>query len=84
MTLIAAITGGASGIGRGTAQRLLDDGWTVVALDRSEAGLARLAEDFFTTWGEAAGERWPKRLAGALVDALANFASLSFSAHKPG
>jgi NAD(P)-dependent dehydrogenase (short-subunit alcohol dehydrogenase family) len=46
MTLIAAITGGASGIGRGTAKRLLDDGWTVVALDRSEAGLARLAEEF--------------------------------------
>ncbi|MDX2158425.1 MAG: SDR family oxidoreductase [Hyphomicrobiaceae bacterium] len=45
MTLIAAITGGASGIGRGTARRLLDEGWTVVALDRSEAGLATLAKE---------------------------------------
>ena len=34
MTKVAAITGGASGIGRGTAKRLLDDGWTVVTRDR--------------------------------------------------
>ena len=45
MTRIAAITGGASGIGRGTAQRLLGEGWTVVALDRDEAGLAALRKD---------------------------------------
>ncbi|MGD9805650.1 MAG: SDR family NAD(P)-dependent oxidoreductase [Hyphomicrobiaceae bacterium] len=46
MTSIAAITGAASGIGRGAARRLLDDGWTVVALDVSEAGLAKLREEF--------------------------------------
>ena len=46
MTQIAAITGGASGIGRGTAKRLLDDGWTVVALDQSEASLAKLKREF--------------------------------------
>ena len=46
MTNIAAITGGASGIGRGTARRLLDDGWTVVALDRDEAGLEAVRADF--------------------------------------
>jgi len=46
MTNIAAITGAASGIGRGTARRLLDDGWTVVALDMSEEGLAKLRDEF--------------------------------------
>lgn len=46
MQKIAAITGGASGIGRGTAQRLLDEGWTVVALDVSEASLAEVAREF--------------------------------------
>ena len=46
MTKIAAITGGASGIGRGTTKRLLAEGWTVVALDRSEDGLAALAKEF--------------------------------------
>ena len=43
---ICAITGGASGIGRGTAKRLLDDGWTVVALDVAETGLAALKKEF--------------------------------------
>jgi len=46
MTRIAAITGGASGIGRGTAKRLLEEGWTVVALDMSEKSLAVLRQDF--------------------------------------
>src|SRR5512138_1585268 len=46
MSNIAAITGAASGIGRGTADRLLADGWHVVALDRDEAGLAALRKDF--------------------------------------
>jgi len=45
MNQIVAITGAASGIGRGTALRLLDDGWTVVAIDRSEAGLTSLRGD---------------------------------------
>jgi NAD(P)-dependent dehydrogenase (short-subunit alcohol dehydrogenase family) len=45
MTRIAAITGGASGIGRGTTQRLLGEGWTVVALDRDETGLSALRKD---------------------------------------
>ena len=46
MSKICAITGGASGIGRGTAKRLLDDGWTVVALDVAEKSLASLKKDF--------------------------------------
>jgi NAD(P)-dependent dehydrogenase (short-subunit alcohol dehydrogenase family) len=45
MSKIAAITGGASGIGRGTAQRLLGEGWTVVALDTDKAGLEALRKD---------------------------------------
>lgn len=46
MASIAAITGAASGIGRGTVRQLLHDGWTVVALDRSSDGLAALREEF--------------------------------------
>lgn len=45
MTKICAITGGASGIGRGTAKRLLDEGWTVVAQDVSEKTLAAAKKD---------------------------------------
>jgi 2,3-dihydro-2,3-dihydroxybenzoate dehydrogenase len=52
MSRIAAITGAASGIGRGTTKRLLDGGWTVLALDRDETGLEALRRDFLS-----AGER---------------------------
>ena len=45
MSNIAAITGAASGIGRGTAVRLLEEGWSVVALDRDEAGLEALGKE---------------------------------------
>ncbi|HZP20421.1 MAG TPA: SDR family NAD(P)-dependent oxidoreductase [Bauldia sp.] len=45
MTKVAAITGGASGIGCGTAKRLLDEGWTVVALDRDRAALEALPKE---------------------------------------
>ena len=46
MTKVAAITGGASGIGQGTSRRLLGEGWTVVALDRDQAGLDALRKEF--------------------------------------
>ena len=39
----AIVTGGAHGIGRGIALRLLGDGWSVLALDVDTAGLAALA-----------------------------------------
>ena len=45
MTQTAVVTGAASGIGRATVRRLLDDNWHVVALDRSADGLARLATE---------------------------------------
>ncbi|MFV0296353.1 MAG: SDR family NAD(P)-dependent oxidoreductase [Hyphomicrobiaceae bacterium] len=44
MSRVCAITGGASGIGRGTVKRLLAEDWTVVAIDRAEEGLAALSE----------------------------------------
>ena len=47
-TKICAITGAASGIGRGTAKRLLDGGWTVVALDVTAKGLAALSAEHAT------------------------------------
>lgn len=40
---IAIVTGGASGMGKASVARFLDEGATVVALDISEAGLAALA-----------------------------------------
>jgi NAD(P)-dependent dehydrogenase (short-subunit alcohol dehydrogenase family) len=46
MSKIAAITGGASGIGQGSGKRLLDEGWTVVALDQSETRLAEARKEF--------------------------------------
>ena len=39
---VALITGAAHGIGRATARQLLDDGWTIGALDVSAADLARV------------------------------------------
>jgi NAD(P)-dependent dehydrogenase (short-subunit alcohol dehydrogenase family) len=35
------VTGGASGIGRGCVERLLSEGWRVIAADRDRASLAR-------------------------------------------
>ena len=41
---LAIITGAASGIGRATALRFLDEGHRVAALDRSQAGLEDLEQ----------------------------------------
>ncbi len=48
MTNVAAITGAASGIGRGTTRRLLDEGWTVIGLDVAASGLEALKSEFAT------------------------------------
>ena len=42
---VALVTGGASGIGRATVHRLVDEGATVVATDLAEDGLATTAKD---------------------------------------
>ena len=44
MKPVAVVTGGASGIGLAVVERLLDDGWSVAALDAGAAALAE-AED---------------------------------------
>ena len=38
---VALVTGAANGIGRATAQHLLDHGWSIAALDLPKAGLSR-------------------------------------------
>lgn len=43
MTQTAVVTGAASGIGRATVKRLLDENWQVMALDQSADGLAKLS-----------------------------------------
>jgi NAD(P)-dependent dehydrogenase (short-subunit alcohol dehydrogenase family) len=52
MTQTAVITGAASGIGRATVKRLLDDSWKIVALDQSEEGLARLVTEIAAPAGQ--------------------------------
>ena len=49
--LSALITGAGSGIGRATAELLLEDGWSVAFVDISEKALA----DVKATWGEKKG-----------------------------
>ena len=39
------VTGGASGIGRATAKRFLEEGCHVLVLDRDKAAIARLQEE---------------------------------------
>lgn len=45
------ITGGASGIGRATAMRFLEEGARVIVLDRDEAGCRRLQQELPTLTG---------------------------------
>ena len=52
MTQTAVVTGAASGIGRATVKRLVDDSWNVVALDQSADGLAQLAGEINAPVGQ--------------------------------
>ncbi|WP_274424939.1 SDR family NAD(P)-dependent oxidoreductase [Chelativorans sp. YIM 93263] len=46
MNRMAVVTGGAAGVGRAVLERLLDDGWSVAAIDADREALAE-AEDLF-------------------------------------
>ena len=50
---VALVTGGASGIGEATVELLAAEGANVVALDRDEAGLARVVEAVVGAGGQA-------------------------------
>lgn len=41
----AVVTGAANGVGRSVVRRLVDEGWTAIAVDRDEAGLASLRRE---------------------------------------
>ena len=45
MTKVAVVTGGASGIGRATAERFLDAGWAVVVADLNASKGEELARE---------------------------------------
>ena len=53
---VVMVTGPAQGIGRAIAQRMLQAGWSLVAIDRQEQGLQTLAE------------LAPERVAWAVID----------------
>lgn len=53
---VAVITGAASGIGRATAYRMLDDGYRLHLIDRDEGGLDRTVTEVERRGGDA--QRW--------------------------
>ena len=53
---VVVVTGAASGIGRATATRLVQDGVTVVGLDRDENGLAARADELGEPFASVAGD----------------------------
>ena len=52
----AFVTGGASGIGRATVMRLVEDGFRVVAIDRNEHAAARVVDDVAQAGGLVVGQ----------------------------
>jgi NAD(P)-dependent dehydrogenase (short-subunit alcohol dehydrogenase family) len=85
---VAIVTGGASGIGLATVQRLRNAGWRVGALDRDAAALARLAQDGVRTavldvTDEAACEARVAEMAKAFgrLDGVVNSAGIGADAH---
>src|SRR3954451_16958264 len=90
---LAVVTGAGSGIGRATALRLADDGWTVSLVDRDAHGLAHTAalvreagafgtalESDLSDRGSIAGTVGPY-LAAHPVDLLVNNAGIGFRAN---
>jgi NAD(P)-dependent dehydrogenase (short-subunit alcohol dehydrogenase family) len=85
---VAIVTGGASGIGLATVQRLRNAGWRVGALDRDAAALERLAQDGVRTavldvTDEAACEARVDEMAQAFgrLDGVVNSAGIGADAH---
>lgn len=77
------VTGAGSGIGKATAQRIVDEGGRVVAVDISEARLDALADELGAAVGIVAGDLSDQTVieavmaaAGDRVDGLANVAGI--------
>ncbi|TCK22106.1 SDR family NAD(P)-dependent oxidoreductase [Pseudonocardia endophytica] len=54
---VAVVTGGASGIGRATVERLVGDGWNVVVADLNQANGDALVRDLTGTGGTEGADR---------------------------
>ena len=87
---VAVVTGAAGGMGRAIVTRLLEDGLTVVGLDRDSAGLAEMAVDGFAgietdlTRVEAITEAFSQiKAEHGGVDALVNNAGTCFMSEFP-
>ena len=53
----ALVTGGAQGIGRAIARRLLQDGWAVVIADLDREGISTWFASARRRWGSGAARR---------------------------
>jgi NAD(P)-dependent dehydrogenase (short-subunit alcohol dehydrogenase family) len=67
---VAIVTGAARGIGRAIAQRLLDDGWRVGAVDLPGSGLARAYARTARRVALVAGDVAEEKTAGRAVNAV--------------
>jgi NAD(P)-dependent dehydrogenase (short-subunit alcohol dehydrogenase family) len=71
MTRLAIVAGAGSGLGQATALALFEAGLTVVAIDRTEAGLERLPKGIHTEVAEATDPAVPTPLVERIVDEMA-------------
>ena len=77
---VAAVTGAASGIGRATATRLARDGWSVVAVDAQQDGLAGFAADVVTVGADIATEQGNAAMVQAARDRFGRLDGLVLNA----
>ena len=79
------ITGGASGIGRGCAERFVREGARVLVIDRDQEGLAALASDFpddvLTTLADVTDE---VQIEAAFDHAVASFGGIDVCINNAG
>lgn len=90
---VAIVTGGASGIGLATVRRLIGGGWRIGVLDRDEAALGRLREEWpdpavvraagLDVTDEAAAEAAVEGMASAFgrLDGVVNSAGIGADKH---